>query len=123
VYVWVNVNPDADPNTVHSQGEVDPYRELIEDLRDRVRSLEKANRENWRIIAALTSHIPEIETPATTRAARSPEDAREGASEGRESRPRDGEEAQNTSERPRDTAEFPVRGSGSRPWWRRVFGG
>jgi phenylalanyl-tRNA synthetase alpha subunit len=60
VYVWVNVDPDADPNTVHSQGEVDPYRELIEELRDRVRSLEEANRENRHI----TSHIPEIEAPA-----------------------------------------------------------
>ena len=27
------------------------------------------------------------------------------------------------SVRPRDTAEFPVRGSLSRPWWRRAFGG
>jgi hypothetical protein len=27
-------------------------------------------------------------------------------------------------ERPRDTAEFPVRGGSlTRPWWRRVFGG
>jgi excisionase family DNA binding protein len=27
------------------------------------------------------------------------------------------------SVRPRDTAEFPVRGSLTRPWWRRAFGG
>jgi hypothetical protein len=38
-YVWVNVNPDADPNGVHPQEEVDPYRELVEELRDRVSSL------------------------------------------------------------------------------------
>jgi hypothetical protein len=31
-YAWVNVMPDADPNGVHPQGEVDPYRELIEEL-------------------------------------------------------------------------------------------
>ena len=61
VYVWVNVNPDVDPNTVHPQGQVDPYRELIDELHDRVRSLEEANRENRRIIAALTSRIPAIE--------------------------------------------------------------
>jgi hypothetical protein len=61
VYVWMNVIPDADPNCVHPQGEVDPYRELVEELRDRVRSLEEANRENRRIIAALTSRIPAIE--------------------------------------------------------------
>jgi hypothetical protein len=63
VYVWMNVIPDADPNGVHPQGEVDPYRELVEELRDRVRSLEEANRENRRIIAALTSKIPAIEAP------------------------------------------------------------
>jgi hypothetical protein len=34
-----------------------------------------------------------------------------------------GEGAQEGSDRPRDTAEFPVRGSLTRPWWRRVFGG
>jgi hypothetical protein len=37
VYVWVNVNPDGDPNGVHSQGEVDPYRELIDELHARSR--------------------------------------------------------------------------------------
>jgi hypothetical protein len=63
VYVWMNVIPDADPNGVHPQGEVDPYRELVEELRDWVRSLEEANRENRRIIAALTSKIPAIEAP------------------------------------------------------------
>jgi hypothetical protein len=45
--------------------------ELIAEPRDRVRSLEdqldqerEANRENRRIIAALTSRIPELEAPA-----------------------------------------------------------
>src|SRR5215217_4120515 len=36
---------------------------LIAELQDRVRSLEEANRENRRIIAALTSKIPAIEAP------------------------------------------------------------
>jgi hypothetical protein len=63
VYVWMNVIPDGDPNAVHPQREVEPYRELIEELRDRVRSLEDANRENRRIIAALTQRIPELEPP------------------------------------------------------------
>jgi hypothetical protein len=121
VYVWVNVNPDADPNTVHPQGEVDPYRELMEELRDRVRSLEEANRENRRIIAALTSRIPEIEAPATPERPGAPETTAGEPLRAEEPRP-GGEEAQNASERPRDTAEFPVRGSVARPWWRRVFG-
>jgi hypothetical protein len=37
---------------------------LIAELQDRVRSLEEANRENRRIIAALTSRIPAIEAPS-----------------------------------------------------------
>jgi hypothetical protein len=36
---------------------------LIAELQDRIRSLEEANRENRRIIAALTSRIPAIEAP------------------------------------------------------------
>jgi hypothetical protein len=36
---------------------------LIAELQDRVRSLEEANRENRRIIAALTARVPEIEPP------------------------------------------------------------
>jgi hypothetical protein len=47
----------------HVGGRDDPRGELIEELRDRVRSLEEANRENRRIIAALTQRVPEIEPP------------------------------------------------------------
>jgi hypothetical protein len=39
---------------------------LIAELQDRVRSLEEANRENRRIIVALTSRIPAIEAPSET---------------------------------------------------------
>jgi hypothetical protein len=40
---------------------------LIAELQDRVRSLEEANRENRRIIAALTSRIPQLEAPQEAR--------------------------------------------------------
>jgi hypothetical protein len=106
VYVWVNVNPDGDPNTVHPQGEVDPYRELIDELHDRVRSLEEANRENRRIIAALTSRIPEIEAPQET-----PSEAPgrpESAGVPRSDAP--------------STPQEPETGVERRPWWRRFFG-
>jgi hypothetical protein len=73
VYVWVNDNPDDDPNTVHPETQVEARRELIDELRDRVRSLEEANRENRRIIAALTQRIPELEAPASPEARESPE--------------------------------------------------
>jgi hypothetical protein len=120
VYVWVNVNPDADPNTVHPQGEVEIWWELIDELRDRVRSLEDANRENRRIIAALTQRIPEIEAPASPEPPGADLHA-SGDAHRSEPRPATGG-TQESAERPRDTAEFPVRGGLIRPWWRRVFG-
>jgi hypothetical protein len=116
VYVWVNVNPDGDPNAVRPQGEAEAWRELIDELHDRVRSLEEANRENRRIIAALTSRIPAIEAPQEAR------ESPEMASEGAEPRSAAGG-PQEGADRPPDTAEWPVRGELLRPWWRRVFGG
>ncbi len=73
---------------------------LIAELQDRVRSLEDANRENRRIIAALTSRIPAIEAPETI----------EEASEGAEPHP--------STEEAREGAQHPP----ERSWWRRVFG-
>jgi hypothetical protein len=122
VYVWVNVNPDGDPNGVHPQGEVDPYRELIDELHDRVRSLEEANRENRRIIAALTQRIPELPPASSQEARGGPESAAEEPG-GAEPRSSTGG-SQESAGRPPDTAEWPVRGGSlTRPWWRRVFGG
>jgi hypothetical protein len=77
---------------------------LIAELQDRVRSLEEANRENRRIIAALTSRIPAIEAP---------------------------QEAQESPDRVEDEGERAESRSGApgaqegakRPWWRRWFGG
>jgi hypothetical protein len=103
VYVWVNVNPDDDANTVHPEPQVDAWRELIGELRDRVRSLEEANRENRRIIAALTQRIPELEAPSDER--ESP-GAVEEEQERAKSRPGTSEDQEGTQ----------------RPWWRRWFG-
>jgi excisionase family DNA binding protein len=84
MYVRVNVNPDGDQHTVHLEPQVEVYRELIDELRDRVRSLEEANREHRRIIAALTQRIPELEAPASPEA---PGDSEVAAEEqGREQR-------------------------------------
>jgi hypothetical protein len=121
VYVWVNVSPDGDLNGVHPQEEVDPYRELIDGLHDRVRSLEEANRENRRIIAALTSRIPELPPASSQEAPGAPESYME---EPEMAEPRSGTGGpQESAGRPPDTAEWPVRGALVRPWWRRVFGG
>jgi hypothetical protein len=63
VHVWVNGDPDGGPNTVHPEPQIETWRELIDELKDRVSSLEDANREKRRIIAALTQRIPAIEAP------------------------------------------------------------
>ena len=75
---------------------------LIAELQDRVRSLEEANRENRRIIAALTSRIPAIEAPSDER-------------ESPETVDREMDKGQSRS----DTLS-PQQGA-QRPWWRRVF--
>jgi chromosome segregation ATPase len=41
VYVWRTLPPTAGPSALHLQGEVESYRELIEELRDRMCSLEE----------------------------------------------------------------------------------
>jgi excisionase family DNA binding protein len=110
VYVYLNVVPDADPHTVHPQGEVEAWRELIDELRDRVRSLEDANRENRRIIAALTQRIPELEAPREQAPVQEHSDGPEPAS----SPPDRGDvpRARKGPQEPTDRVS----------WWRRVFG-
>jgi len=109
VYVWVNVNPDGDPNSVHPQAEVNPYRELIDELHDRVRSLEEANRENRRIIAALTARIPKLPPAADSAAAEAPQaPIRATEQPGRV-------EPQLTVEGAQEPAQW-------RSWWSRLFG-
>jgi hypothetical protein len=76
---------------------------LIAELQDRVRSLEEANRENRRIIAALTSRIPAIEAPSE-------------ASEAAEA----AEEQQGRGQSHSATGE--AQEGVQRPWWRRMFG-
>src|SRR5215218_10456201 len=101
VYVLLEGEPQgrttADQSRTTADQPDDRTDALIAELQDRVRSLEEANRENRRIIAALTSRIPAIEAPETV------EDAPESA----EPHPGAGE-AQEAVQR---------------PWWRRVFGG
>ena len=106
-----------------SSSSVSELRDLVEVLRSQVEMLRAelleahaANRETRRIIAALTQRIPELEAPG---AAESVTEEPERAAEPRSN----AGGPQNASERPRDTAEFPVGGSLVRPWWRRVFRG
>ena len=113
VYVWVNLNPDGDPNAIHPGPQVEAWRELIEELRDRVRSLEDANRENRRIIAALTQRIPELEVPRE-------QDAQQERPGGAPEPP--AEEPERAEPEPRSSTGGAQKGA-ERPWWRMVFGG
>jgi hypothetical protein len=104
LYVLLDDEPTTEPTT-------DRTDELIEELRGRVQSLEDqlgqerdANRENRRIIAALTSRIPAIEAPSDER-------------ESRETVEEEPERAE-----PRSGTVGSQEGA-HRPWWRRVFGG
>ena len=101
----VRDSTDADqPRTTDDQPD-DRTDVLIAELQDRVRSLEEANRENRRIIAALTSRIPAIEAPSEA-------DERE-ATETVE-----GEHARGGQPRPGTAG---AQESAQRPWWRSVF--
>jgi excisionase family DNA binding protein len=111
-YVFVtDQDVTAYTTTDEPQAAVESSRELVDELRDRVRfleaQLEQANerdRENRRIVAALTSRIPELEGP---------QEERSGGPE--------------TVEAEHERAESHPAGAGTqegeqRSWWRRIFG-
>jgi hypothetical protein len=111
VYVLLpaGMSRDADRDATDTSTDMSPS--LFDQMRERIESLERQleqanerDRENRRIIAALTSRIPAIEAPAET-----PESA-EAA-----------EEQQGVGE-PHPDAPGAQEGV-QRPWWRRVFGG
>jgi hypothetical protein len=132
VYVYLDLSQDM--SRPKSQVHHDPLvEELLEDLRDRVafleRSLERRSVEAehyQQIVAGLTqtnnqlaSQLRELEAP--------PQEP-SGASERIFVEPERAEQPRSATggpqegyERPPDTAEFPVRGKLSRPWWRRVL--
>jgi hypothetical protein len=114
VYVWIDApaSPESDSRgpsstsrgpSADQSGRIEDLREQVAYLRDQLEQSNERDRENRRIIAALTSRIPAIEAPE---ARESPETT---AGEPERAEPRPG-----TSET-QDGAE--------RPWWRRWFGG
>ena len=138
VYVYLDLSQDMSQSHLESQVDHEP---LIEELRDRVRFLEReldrrsVEAERYQHIVAglatananLTDRLKELEAPVA-QAAPSQE-----SPVGLESVREDQERAelwsgtggpQEEAERPPDTAEWPVSGGSlTRPWWRRVFGG
>jgi hypothetical protein len=99
----VRNSTDADQSRTTGDQSTDRTDLLIAELQDRVRSLEEANRENRRIIAALTARIPAIEAPSDER-----------------DEPETVEQEPERAE-PRSYAPGAQEGV-QRPWWRRMFG-
>src|SRR5215203_4882941 len=79
VYVLLEDRTTTDQPRTTGDEPTDRTDLLIAELQDRVRSLEEANRENRRIIAALTQRIPAIEAPSEA-----PSEPPESPSESRE---------------------------------------
>jgi hypothetical protein len=112
VYVYLDLSQDMS----HSESQI--HRDsLVEELKDRVHFLEgqiqqanERDRENRRIIAALTSRIPEIEAPREQEHATGASGTPEAATE------------QPGRVGPQPEVEGPQEAS-ERPWWRRMFGG
>ena len=99
--------------------------ETIRILQDQLQEEREARRRADTIIAQLTqADLAHAQRMPALEVSQVHEEAIQGAAESaagvyRQSGTGDPLEAV----RPRDTAEFPVRGSLTRPWWRRAFGG
>ena len=108
-YVYVDASTTAaDTSTDLS---VDDRTDLlIAEMQDRIRSLEEANRENRRIIAALTSRIPPMEAPASPESSQAPGTATEQPGRVEPQAPLEGAQAE------------PSGATERRSWWRRMFG-
>jgi hypothetical protein len=109
VYVYL----DASVDDVHREGERDP--DVVDELRDRVRYLERqveeerdARRRADTLLARLMDRVPELEAPAET-----PPDT--------PGPPQTGEEQQGRGTT-RPNAPGPQEAT-QRPWWRRIIGG
>jgi hypothetical protein len=108
LYVWVDTGEPTGETGAYPPGDSGALaRELADELRDRVQSLEnqldkerEASSELRRIIAAMTSRIPELQAPPA------PRDAPENAAP-----PRPGTDAPAGDTEPE-----------KRSWWRRFFG-
>ena len=105
-YVYVDPSATAEDPSGDTSGQeqvVEVLRDQVEHLREQLDRAEERDRENRRIIAALTQRIPELEAP----------------SEPRESPETPSEEYYGTS--PQE-AEDSLQRRSERSWWRRFFG-
>ncbi len=101
--VWSPAIMDAQAAPFYRESRTSP-REQVEMLRVELEEAHAANRENRRIIAALTSRIPAIEAPSEA----------PGAAESATVAPERAEQPRSATEGAQEPSE--------RPWWRRMFG-
>ena len=104
MYVLLDLDNEASGEQSGEQSGVDPVQQMLREqnqmLREQLAEAHAANRENRRIIAALTQRIPELEAPPEPRESPvSGESAPYGTS------PQEAEESLHR-----------------RSWWRRLFG-
>jgi hypothetical protein len=129
VLVWLDYNVtkggreaqlDSDALVVEAlRNQVHYLREVVNEERDARRRADTIIAQLTQANAALAQRVPELEAPQEPRGA--PETA--AVVESRAAAPRLASGgAREGAERPPDTAEWPVRGSLLRPWWRRMFG-
>ena len=131
VFVWVDTAQDTTEDAyrdVSRDALLEAKDETIAALQEQLEQANERDRENRRIIAALTSRIPAIEAPQESREPPSGATPQPGRVEPQPAASKSTQEAQETHEmhmpevhggpRPRDQQE-----ATERPWWRRVFGG
>jgi hypothetical protein len=122
--VYVLLSDQGGDRTIADQSPTTTDRTdlLIVELQDRVRSLEEANRENRRIIAALTQRIPELPPRSVSAVSQEPS---ESPSEATEQPGRVGPQpaVEGAQEEPSDALGGPGSGTARGSWWRRMLGG
>jgi len=123
VLVWVDKGRTEGGREAQVDREalLEAKEETIRTLREQLEAERRANEENRRLLTALATRVPELEAPES-REEPSQAPVEDAVRVGGDYSPGATGNSQGF-ERPRDTAEFPVRGSLTRPWWRRVFGG
>jgi hypothetical protein len=112
---------DADQPRPTTGQPTDRTEQLIATLLEQLEAEREANRENRRIIAALTSRIPELEAPRET-ASEKPSEAPAVAADEQQGRgPLTHDEGASTE--PTEVLGGPQSGTARGSWWRRMFGG
>jgi excisionase family DNA binding protein len=115
----------VDGTTGQTRELIESKDETIRILQDQLQEEREARKRADTIIAQLTeADLAHAQRMPALEASQVHEEATQGAAESAAGIHRQGGTGDPRSPgRPRDTAEFPVRGSLTRPWWRRAFGG